>query len=106
MSRSWENPVLWSHYAEGHKGVCLGFDVKEELLEEVKYADELLKARLNDSDDPPTIPADLQQLLLVTKYVSRVIRMLCRILKPWSEKLLASQTTNESKLVTAATSRT
>src|ERR1700681_4254027 len=30
FSRSWSNPVLWSHYADKHKGVCLGFDVKED----------------------------------------------------------------------------
>lgn len=60
--------MLWSHYADKHKGVCLGFDVKEDLLEEVKYADELLKARLGDDEDPPLIPEELQQLLMVTKF--------------------------------------
>ena len=62
------NPVLWSHYADKHKGVCLGFDVKEDLLEEVKYADELLRVRLSDDEDPPLIPDELQQLLMVTKF--------------------------------------
>ena len=68
FSRSWTNPVLWSHYAAGHKGVCLGFDVKEDIVEEVKYADELLTARLNDEQDPTSIPDDLQDLLFVTKF--------------------------------------
>lgn len=27
FSRSWQNPLLWSHYAEKHKGICLGFYV-------------------------------------------------------------------------------
>lgn len=25
FSRSWKSPVLWSHYADKHKGICLGF---------------------------------------------------------------------------------
>lgn len=37
FSRSWKNPVQWSHYADGHKGMCLGFDVDDELLEPVVY---------------------------------------------------------------------
>jgi hypothetical protein len=27
FSENWSNPVQWSHYAEGHRGICLGFDV-------------------------------------------------------------------------------
>jgi Protein of unknown function (DUF2971) len=68
FSKSWTSPVLWSHYADGHKGVCLGFDLKRDLVEEVKYADERLTANLSDVKDPPPIPEDLQDLLLVTKY--------------------------------------
>lgn len=29
MSHSWRNPLLWGHYAEKHKGLCLGFDVPD-----------------------------------------------------------------------------
>lgn len=34
---SWHSPVLWSHYGEKHAGICLGFDVTDKLLKEVKY---------------------------------------------------------------------
>ena len=32
-------PTLWSHYAESHKGIALGFDIASNLLvlDEVKY---------------------------------------------------------------------
>ena len=30
FSRTWKNPLLWSHYADRHKGICLGFDVPDE----------------------------------------------------------------------------
>ncbi|MCB4455125.1 DUF2971 domain-containing protein [Leisingera sp. McT4-56] len=28
--RSWDNPVIWSHYADSHRGLALGFDVLSE----------------------------------------------------------------------------
>lgn len=30
FSCSWQNPLLWSHYCENHKGICLGFDVPDD----------------------------------------------------------------------------
>jgi hypothetical protein len=27
FSASWQNPVIWAHYADKHQGVCLGFDI-------------------------------------------------------------------------------
>jgi hypothetical protein len=37
FSRYWNNPVLWSHYAEKHRGVALGFDLDESTIETVQY---------------------------------------------------------------------
>lgn len=37
FSRSWQNPVQWSHYADRHRGFCLGFDVPDALIKEVTY---------------------------------------------------------------------
>src|SRR4030042_3833160 len=27
FSKNWTNPLLWSHYASKHEGICLGFDL-------------------------------------------------------------------------------
>ena len=27
FSFKWSNPLLWAHYADKHKGICLGFDL-------------------------------------------------------------------------------
>src|SRR5262245_21901599 len=27
FSRNWRNPMLWSHYADEHKGICMGLDI-------------------------------------------------------------------------------
>jgi hypothetical protein len=37
FSRDWQNPVLWSHFADGHRGMVLGFDVNDDLLKNVNY---------------------------------------------------------------------
>jgi hypothetical protein len=37
FSRDWSNPVQWSHYADRHRGLCLGFEVPDEQLVEVEY---------------------------------------------------------------------
>lgn len=38
FSRNWHNPVLWSHYAECHAGMCLGFDAPDDHIHRVAYA--------------------------------------------------------------------
>ncbi|SNR73841.1 DUF2971 domain-containing protein [Puniceibacterium sediminis] len=37
FSDRWSNPVLWSHYAESHKGLCLGFDISDKIAFPVLY---------------------------------------------------------------------
>lgn len=37
FSRNYRNPVQWSHYADRHSGIALGFDVADEILEKVTY---------------------------------------------------------------------
>lgn len=37
FSLDWHNPVLWSHYADRHRGIALGFDIDEHILKPVLY---------------------------------------------------------------------
>ncbi len=66
FSANWTNPVLWSHYATKHEGICLGFDLRREKVREVLYEDKRLPPELND-EDPLSIPKTLQDRLLLTK---------------------------------------
>jgi DUF2971 family protein len=61
FSLSWDNPLLWSHYADRHHGVALGFDVDRQIIREVSYAKE--RPRLNQ------VGKGTEQLLLYTKYI-------------------------------------
>ncbi len=67
FSRDWSSPVLWSHYADKHKGMCLGFDVPDKLLKEIVYT----KGRsiLGDGFLKKGLPAsDHVERFFVTKY--------------------------------------
>jgi len=59
--RHWHNPVLWSHYADRHRGICLGFDVPEISIKAVNYV-----ATRSPMQFPPT--EETIQKLLFTKY--------------------------------------
>ena len=39
FSLDWQNPLLWSHYADRHRGLALGFDVDEQILKPVSYVE-------------------------------------------------------------------
>jgi hypothetical protein len=42
LSKDWKNPLLWAHYADKYRGVCLGFDVPQENYLQVRYEEERL----------------------------------------------------------------
>ena len=67
FSEDWTSPVMWSHYATKHWGVCLGFDVLRTSVQKVQYEDKRLRAELGESDDPFGLTNELQDLLRLTK---------------------------------------
>ncbi|MCP2223813.1 hypothetical protein M2226_009585 [Bradyrhizobium elkanii] len=44
FSANWDNPVQWAHYADRHRGICLGFEVRAQ-AHKVTYVSERLLAR-------------------------------------------------------------
>lgn len=67
FSKRWRNPVLWSHYADRHRGFCLGFDVPDEHLIEVIYTTKRTAPDLLFSDDE-SVRVDLMKRLIATKF--------------------------------------
>ncbi len=59
FSKTWQNPVLWGHYADKNKGICLGFDVTKNYPIKINYVVSRLK-----------IPKKLQSLFENPTYVS------------------------------------
>lgn len=43
FSRNWRQPLLWSHYADNHRGLALGFDIPQKLCFTVIYTEERVR---------------------------------------------------------------
>lgn len=50
FSAAWTNPVLWAHYADKHRGICLGIETDYD-LSPVSYLDRRVPFK-----DPPDLP--------------------------------------------------
>ena len=61
FSMTWQNPLLWSHYGDRHRGMALGFDLDRAKAKKVSYVEER----------PQLMKVDLAVVhdLLYTKYV-------------------------------------
>tara|TARA_R110002049_G_scaffold233475_1_gene406785 strand:+ start:140 stop:682 length:543 start_codon:yes stop_codon:yes gene_type:complete len=61
FSQNWNSPLQWAHYAENHKGLCLGFDVPDRHTKKVEYIEERFPMDFEMNQD-------LVERLLTTKY--------------------------------------
>jgi hypothetical protein len=43
FSMHWHNPVLWAHHADGNRGICLGFDIPDDLQQPVTYVEQPIR---------------------------------------------------------------
>ena len=68
FSKEWENPLLWSHYADKHYGICLGFEASSELAEKVKYRKSKLPYELNLDHPTGGLGNEEMKEILITKY--------------------------------------
>ena len=63
FSESWDNPVLWGHYADKHCGVALGFEVAEKLLLKVTYENTKFDLPINTNNQVECDENTLNSLL-------------------------------------------
>jgi hypothetical protein len=65
FSESWRNPVQWSHYAQSHRGVCLGFDVAPSTdIRKVRYVANRISPNLRAMrEDGPAALGHMLELL-------------------------------------------
>jgi hypothetical protein len=57
FSRNWHSPVQWGHYADKHKGLCLGFEIPSGMLRQVSY----LTSRMPWPSEPWPWPQHVKQ---------------------------------------------
>ncbi|MBG58195.1 MAG: hypothetical protein CMK46_07915 [Porticoccus sp.] len=68
FSSKWRNPVIWSHYADRHRGLCLGFDVADESVAPVSYSGRRLAVELESLKTPRDLSGEYVRKILFTKY--------------------------------------
>jgi hypothetical protein len=68
FSANWTNPVLWGHYGDKHRGICLGFDVPTALAKEVEYIPKRTLEKIDWSKFPNNIDDLLTEKLSRTKF--------------------------------------
>jgi hypothetical protein len=80
FSRNWDNLLLWSHYGNSHKGICLGFDIPDG-DRDVIYQPNVLQIRYQED-----INFDIADRLLHTKHESwsyeQEVRMFVNLIDP------------------------
>lgn len=68
FSRSWSHPMLWSHYADKHRGICLGFEIPKEKAILISYSATRLSFDLEAQLSKNTRDEKLGLKLMTTKY--------------------------------------
>jgi len=76
FSDDWLDPVYWSHYADRHRGIALGFDVADGYAMPVRYSNKRIEF--------PNFPGDPDvDIFLSTKFENwkyeRERRIICRL---------------------------
>jgi len=52
FSRTWNEPLLWGHYADTHKGIAIGFEILKDEILEVKYGSESKRIKFELTNNP------------------------------------------------------
>jgi hypothetical protein len=68
FSRDWRNPVLWSHYADRHRGLCFAFDIPDDLVGPVHYSRRRLAVDAESLRNPRQLSPNQARELLFTKF--------------------------------------
>jgi hypothetical protein len=68
FSRNWRSPVQWGHYADRHKGLCLGFEVDDAHVRQVDYVQSRPVWPAIPEPLPLTVKQRMVDQLLYTKF--------------------------------------
>ncbi len=70
FSKDFSNPVLWSHYADKHRGICLEFEIPDSYLSHVNYSSSRLQIDFHHEFEQQALAGPPVALaLLTTKFI-------------------------------------
>ena len=70
FSKNWNNPLLWSHYAEKHTGCALGFEIPDDKAIEIVYSENRPLFKWTEMPNDPLLRQDFLDELQKTKFIS------------------------------------
>ena len=82
FSNSYQSPLMWSHYADRHRGICLGFDVHEDNCFDVFYSDSMIEFQEKFKRPVNSFTLEDLQKILSLKYIEWKQEDECRIFSP------------------------
>lgn len=65
---NWESPVMWSHYGDKHRGMCLGFDIPDEYAIPVRYISDRNAVQFVDGMQSRGVDPQFAHDLMCSKY--------------------------------------
>jgi Protein of unknown function (DUF2971). len=68
LSKGPSNPLMWSHYGDRHRGICLGFDLVDQYVMPINYSVERLKLDIERWFSEGTLDETTMKLILSTKF--------------------------------------
>lgn len=68
LSNKWSNPLLWSHYADNHRGLCLGFDASTTYFKPINYQSRRFRVSDFDISDASDLTAKDIKTIIFTKF--------------------------------------
>ncbi|MDP3670835.1 MAG: DUF2971 domain-containing protein [Telluria sp.] len=86
MGKHWKSPLMWGHYGENHKGICLGFDVPDGAATPMSYEPERLEHLIKMGEPAGGLTEPIIEQLLNTKYAQWAYEEEWRLILKLSDK--------------------
>lgn len=91
FSRGWTNPVLWSHYADRHRGVALEFWIHDDDISEINYTPNRILIDVENALRRGTFTKDEAFALATTKFKHWQYEDEVRVFCPLAESQLVGE---------------
>jgi len=84
--RDWKNPLMWGHYGDKHKGMCLGFDIDDIHIKKVHYFPSRMTPEIDMNKKFGGLTEEIVEKLMCTKYEGWKYENEVRVLVELKEK--------------------
>ena len=84
--RDWNNPLMWGHYGDKHKGMCLGFDIDDIHIKEVEYFPGRVSPEIDMNKKFGGLTTEIVEKLMCIKFEGWKYENEVRVIVPLEER--------------------